>query len=190
MAQIPLIYQAFFLYIEPISTIVGAYFAWFQPQYYLDLTHHASAPKILGVPLGTEVVLRQLANLYFAFTLNEALVLRVTSDLKVWRTLLFGLLVADFGHLYSCFPLGTSYYWDFQNWNSIAWGNIAFVYCGATLRTCFLLGIGLGAGKKVKAQAQKAIRAVNDEIDSVTVIGSSPGKTTPKRRTRKPSSRS
>lgn len=72
--------------------------------------------------------------------------------------------------LYSCFPLGTSYYYDFQNWNAIAWGNIAFVYCGATLRTCFLLGIGLGAGKKVKAKAQKAIKEVRIEVPSVESI--------------------
>jgi len=155
MATIPLIYRLFFLYIEPFSTIVGAYYAWFQPQYYLSLTHVASAPTTtLGIPLGTEVVLRQLANLYFAFTLNEALVLRVTSDLRVWKTLLLGLLVADFGHLYSCFPLGVDYYYGFWNWNAIAWGNIAFVYCGATLRTCFLLGIGLGTGEQVKAKVK------------------------------------
>lgn len=189
MARIPLIYQAFFLYIEPISTIVGAYYAWLQPQYYLDLTHHASAPTILGVPTGTEVVLRQLGNLYLAFTLNEALVLRVTSDLRVWRTLLFGLLVADFGHLYSCYPLGTSYYYDYQNWNAIAWGNIAFVYCGATLRTCFLLGLGLGLEKKVRAQSEKASRTVNDKIENVTDVASS-GKSTPRRRGRKPKSKS
>lgn len=156
MVAIPWPYQAFFLYIEPISTIVGAYYAWFQPQYYLHLTHAASAPSQLsGVPLGTEVVLRQLANLYFAFTLNEALVLRATTDIRVWKTLLLGLLVADFGHLYSCFPLGVSYYYDFGNWNAIAWGNIAFVYCGATLRICFLLGIGLGGAKKMKAKMQR-----------------------------------
>lgn len=189
MAQIPLIYRAFFLYIEPISTIVGAYYAWFQPHYYLDLTHHASAPGFLGVPTGTEVVLRQLANLYFAFTLNEALVLRATSDLKVWRTLLFGLLVADLGHLYSCFPLGLSYYYDFQAWNAIAWGNIAFVYCGATLRTCFLLGFGLGTGKRAKAKGQKAIKSVSDSIESIEAP-SSPQKTTPKKRGRKAKSKS
>lgn len=189
MARIPFIYQAFFLYIEPISTIIGAYYAWFQPQYYLDLTHHASAPGILGVPTGTEVVLRQLGNLYLGFTLNEALVLRATTDLRVWRTLLFGLLIADFGHLYSCFPLGTDYYYDFQNWNSIAWGNIAFVYCGATLRTCFLLGIGLGVGKKLKTQGRKVTRFVDEKVESVPAP-SSPEKATPKKRGRKPKSTS
>lgn len=105
MVAIPWPYQAFFLYIEPISTIIGAYYAWFQPQYYLDLTHASSAPShILGVPVGTEVVLRQLANLYFAFTLNEALVLRATNDIRVWKTLLSGLLVADFGRTYFNLP--------------------------------------------------------------------------------------
>lgn len=185
MTTIPPIYQAFFLYIEPISTIVGAYYAWFQPQYYLDLTHPASAPGLFGVPLGTEVALRQLANLYLAFALNEALVLRATSDLRVWKTLLFGLLVADFGHLYSCFPLGLSYYYDFQNWNAIAWGNIAFVYCGATLRTCFLLGFGLGAGKKAKSKGHKAKKSVSNSVQSSSPATNSGKSATPGKRGRK-----
>lgn len=184
MAQIPLIYQAFFLYIEPISTLVGAYYAWFQPQYYLHLTHQTSAPAIFGVPIGTEVVLRQLGNLYFAFALNEALVLRATSDLKVWRTLLFGLLIADAGHLYSCLPLGTDYYYDFRSWNAIAWGNIAFVYCGATLRSCFLFGLGLGTGKEVRPRAHKAIPSLHANTrDSVSAP--SADKPTPRKRGRR-----
>lgn len=184
--SISVIYQLFFLYIEPISTIVGAYYAWFQPQYYLDLTHHASAPGLLGVPIGTEVVLRQLGNLYLAFTLNEALVLRVTSDLRVWRTLLFGLLVADFGHLYSCFPLGLDYYYDIRNWNAIAWGNIAFVYCGATLRTCFLLGIGVNSGGRAKGKSSKGMRVESNSFEnSIKAKPVSPAASSPKRRNRK-----
>ena len=168
MPAIPIIYQIFFLWIEPFSTVVGAYYAWFQPVTYLELTHAISAPSILGLPIGTNVALRQLANLYLAFALNEGLVLRATSDLKVWRALLLGLLIADFGHLYSCFPLGVSYYYDVAKWNSIAWGNIAFVYCGATLRTCFLLGIGLGGPTKAKKKTQKAIKSVNENVGAVT----------------------
>jgi len=134
------------------------------------------------------VVLRQLANLYFAFTLNEALVLRATSDLRVWKILLFGLLLADFGHLYSCYPLGSSYYYDFQNWNAIAWGNIAFVYCGATLRTCFLLGLGLGTGKKVKAKSQRAAKSVGDSVQKSSPAAASSNSATPRKRGRKPKS--
>jgi hypothetical protein len=138
--KVPTFYRLFFLYIEPISALVGAYFAHFQPQTYLELTHAASAPPE-SIPLGTQVVLTQLANLYFLFAMNEALVLRSTTDLRVWKTLLFGLLVADFGHLYSVFGLGSEVYWNVQQWSAMDWGNVAFVYAGATLRIAFLLGI-------------------------------------------------
>lgn len=181
--SIPILYKLFFLYIEPVSTVVGAFYAWFQPQTYLELTDAKSAPGVLGLPVGTHVVLRQLGNLYLAFTLNEALVLRATNDLRVWRTLLLGLLIADFGHLYSCFPLGLSYYYDVASWNSIAWGNIAFVYCGALTRTCFLLGLGLGSERKAKAKARRKIQAASEDLgltspskDTKQAAGQSPKK--------------
>ncbi len=140
--SLPLIYRLFFLVIEPISTLVGAFYAHFRQDEYLALTHADSAP--LPAPLGTSVVMSQLANLYFLFALNEALVLRSTGDLRVWKVLLFGLLVADFGHLYSLSPLGPSIYWDASRWNAIDWGNVPFVYLGASMRIAFLAGVGLG----------------------------------------------
>ena len=140
-AAIPRIYKAFFLYIEPISTIVGAYYAFFQQQTYLDQTHSLSAP-ITGIPVSTSIVLGQLSNLYLLFALNEALVLRATSDLRVWRTMLLCLLIADVGHLYSVKPLRLQIYWNIMEWNAIDWGNIGFVYAGASTRVAFLLGFG------------------------------------------------
>ena len=51
------------------------------------LTHAASTPeKLLGLPVSTQVVLQQLGNLYVAFAINEALVLRATSDIRVWES--------------------------------------------------------------------------------------------------------
>lgn len=163
---LPLPYTLFFLWIEPISTLVGAYFAHFQQQKYLDDTipsglgvstresivsscyaescHTCSAPwKIMLI---CWKVLSQLANLYFAFTLNEALVLRATRDRRVWSTLLLGLLIADFGHIYACKAAGVELYYSFWTWNAMWAGNLGFVYMGATLRTCFLLGVGLPRG--------------------------------------------
>ncbi|KAI4130378.1 MAG: hypothetical protein LQ347_003409 [Umbilicaria vellea] len=155
---IPLTYRMFFLFIEPISALVGAYFSFFQPQTYLELTHAASAP-LTGIPLTTQVVLQQLSNLYLLFAINEALVLRSTSDLRVWRTLLCGLLVADFGHLYSVNGLGSHVYWNASLWTAMDWGNVGFVYFGAVMRTAFLLGIGLpgeNTGAKGVASSQGA----------------------------------
>ena len=142
--QVASIYKYFFLYIEPLSTLVGAYYSSYDQQTYLNLTHAGSSPKE-GIPISTQIVLLQLSNLYLLFAINEALVLRVTSDLKIWRMLLFCLLVADLGHLYSVSALGLQIYWNVLGWNAIDWGNVAFVYAGATVRMFFLLGFGVGS---------------------------------------------
>jgi hypothetical protein len=147
---LPYAYSLFFLTIEPISALIGAYYAHFRPLEYLQLTNLPSSPSTLStIPLSTTIVLSQLANLYFLFALNEALVLRSTGDLRVWKTVLFGLLIADFGHLYSVKGLGSSIYWDVMRWNKMDWGNVGFVYMGASMRIAFLTGIGLG-GRVVK----------------------------------------
>ena len=139
---LPLAYRAFFLLIEPIATLVGAYYAFFRQSEYLELTDAASVPS--PIPLGTSVAMSQLANLYFFFAISEALVLRSTSDLRVWKTVLFCLLIGDIGHLYTVRELGPHIYWSVTKWNAIDWGNIAFVYVGASMRISFLANIGLG----------------------------------------------
>ncbi|XXH05152.1 hypothetical protein Hte_011577 [Hypoxylon texense] len=146
---LPLAYRAFFLIIEPISALVGAYYAHFRQDEYLAMTIHT--PSELSS--GTSIVLSQLANLYLLFALNEALVLRSTGDLRVWRTVLSVLLIADFGHLYSVGGLGFWVYWNVTRWNAIDWGNVGFVYLGAAMRISFLAGVGLGTPA---AKAKKA----------------------------------
>ncbi|KXX81842.1 hypothetical protein MMYC01_201836 [Madurella mycetomatis] len=149
---LPLPYRLFFLLIEPIATLLGAYFAHFGQPRYLELTHAASAPS--PIPLGTSIAMSQLANLYFAFAMSEALVLRSTSDLRVWKTVLFCLLVADLGHLYTVRVLGPQIYWSIFEWNAIDWGNIPFVYLGASMRVAFLAGVGFNPrSKKLKTSA-------------------------------------
>ncbi|KAI1484076.1 hypothetical protein K445DRAFT_17673 [Daldinia sp. EC12] len=145
---LPLAYRAFFLIIEPISALVGAFYAHLRQDEYLSMTTHTASP----VPLGTSIILSQLANLYLLFALNEALVLRSTGDLRVWRTVLFVLLVADFGHLYSVSGLGSWVYWDVTRWNPIDYGNVLFVYLGASMRIAFLTGVGLGTSSPTKTK--------------------------------------
>lgn len=139
---LPVAYRLFFLVIEPISALVGAFYAHFRQTEYLLLTHASTA--ISPVPTGTSIIMSQLANLYLLFALNEALVLRSTGDLRVWKTVLFVLLIADLGHLYSVSAVGSDVYWSIRSWNAIDWGNIPFVYLGASMRIAFLLGVGLG----------------------------------------------
>jgi hypothetical protein len=143
---------------KPISALVGAFYAHVRPLEYLQLTHAASAPSYPStIPLSTSIVLSQLANLYLLFAINEALVLRATSDLRVWKTVLFGLLLADFGHLYSVKDLGFDVYWNILKWNKMDWGNVGFVYAGATMRLLFLTGVGLDTPASRKA-AERTVR--------------------------------
>ena len=140
--EIALYYKVFFLFIEPLFALFGAICAGLYPNHYLAMTEHLPS-SIDILPLGIHISLRQLANMYLLFTLNEALILRVTNDQRVWRVVLFNLAVADIGHLISVAPLGAGIYRDVTQWNSMDWGNIPFVYLGLTSRICFLLGWGV-----------------------------------------------
>lgn len=120
-ASVPWLYSLFFLWIEPFSTLVGAYFSFLQQDEYMRMTFSSAAVPILGVTTTESIVLNQLANLYFVFAFNEALVLRATTDRKVWKAFLLGLLIADFGHLYSVHSAGWPVYYRFWEWNAMYW---------------------------------------------------------------------
>lgn len=160
--KLPAYYTAFFLFIEPVSALVGAFYAHFRPLEYLQLTHATSAPAYAStIPTSTGIVLDQLSNLYLLFAINETLVLRSTSDLRVWKTVLLGLLIADLGHLYSVSSLGIEIYWNALLWNKMYWGNVGFVYAGATMRILFLAGYGLDSASGREAAQKAAARKSN-----------------------------
>jgi len=150
MSSIPFFpYKLFFLYVEPVSALAGAYYAVLKPAEYLqDLTISPSTitNPILTIPM--RMSLAQLANLYLLFALNEHLVLSSTSSTTVWRRLLFCLLLADFGHLATMIPLGPDVFWKVWDWNAMVWGSVGFVYLGASLRISFLMGLGLSGGSE------------------------------------------
>lgn len=143
VSEIALYYRVFFLIIEPISALAGAVCAGLYPSQYLALTEQGPSASNVLLPQAVHVSLRQLANMYLLFALNEALILRITADRRVWTVLLVNLLIADIGHLYSVAPLGPAIYYDVTRWNAMDWGNIAFVYLGMTSRICFLAGWGI-----------------------------------------------
>ena len=68
------------------------------------------------------------------------------------------MLLADFGHLYSVKGLGLEIYWNALKWNKMDWGNVGFVYAGATMRMLFLAGVGLDTANGRKAAVRAAAR--------------------------------
>jgi hypothetical protein len=160
--RLPLPYTLFFLTIEPLSALLGAFFAFSKPVLYLQWMPNTSAPLTSSsIPPSTNVILVQLANLSLLFALNEAFVLRATYDIRVWRTVLWVLLIADVGTLYSVNVLGSSIYWNIMQWNALHWRSIGLVYVGTIMRLAFLFGVGLGtkvsktkAGKEATSKTQ------------------------------------
>lgn len=169
----PLIYRLFFLYIEPLSALLGAYYAAFKPSTYLDLlSTRPTLTSNLGSGSGGESIdtptlttLYQLANLYLLFALNEHLVLSRSTSLKTWRTLLVGLLIADFGHLATMVPVARSkgirgmeeMFVEFWTWNAMEWGSVGFVYVGALMRVSFLVWTGTGVGGSKREGVAKGV---------------------------------
>ncbi|PIL37654.1 hypothetical protein GSI_01348 [Ganoderma sinense ZZ0214-1] len=135
LSTIPLAYRIFFLYLEPLTALVGASFATLAPAQYLA---HLSPPPPSSFPsdpeTGTLVAVYQLANLFLFCALSEALVLRSTASRRTWRALLGALLVADAGHLATLLPLARA--------GGFVSGDAAFVYVAAGMRVAFLLGFG------------------------------------------------
>lgn len=67
---VPWFYTLFFLYIEPVATAVGAYYAHLDQSAYMTLTMEMARPAtagLLGVSMQESIVLTQLANMYFVF---------------------------------------------------------------------------------------------------------------------------
>ena len=84
-SSIPLAYRVFFLVVEPMTTLLGAGYAYFAPQTYLSLLATSAPLNATSVPMSppdavTLVAVHRLANMYLMFTLNEALVLACTQN--------------------------------------------------------------------------------------------------------------
>lgn len=140
---IPFPYRLFLLYIEPLAAFVGAILAHFHPTRFLSTmsataTYHPS----------NQIIYDQLAATYVLFAFNEAVVLRVTDSIKVWKALLLGILICDVIHLYgTSIALGSDVMLNPALWRWEDAVNISMLVGPIIMRLAFLLGVGLNNGK-------------------------------------------
>ncbi|KAK9385506.1 hypothetical protein V1515DRAFT_607641 [Lipomyces mesembrius] len=141
-------YRLYFLYVEPFLALSGAYLAIFRPELYLSMTvpHKVMYPPTDSLSpsnhLLTTLLLTHISCLYVFFAFNEAVVLRCTNDLRVWKALLSTCLLSDVGHLYANFIVAEpTVFWNPWSWGSDEWGNLGTLWLGALLRVAFLWGL-------------------------------------------------
>ena len=152
-AEVPLVYRLLFLYIEPFGAFMGTIINIFDPLRYLQSLSPAATMSDFS-PL-TRPIYDQLAAHLLFFSWSQAVVLRYTEDLRVWKTLLFGMFLCDVLHLYASYRiLGTEVFLNPAMWRWEEWVNFVMLYGPGGLRLAFCAGFGLG---RTEQRARKQV---------------------------------
>ncbi|KAH8594959.1 hypothetical protein B0O99DRAFT_652462 [Bisporella sp. PMI_857] len=138
-----LIYRIYFLYLDPILALGGAYLIYTDPSKFL----HSTIPQPLTLTPTTltpllALLLTNIAALYVYLALNEALVLRLSSELKVWKAVILGLVISDAGHIYAVYAAAPERLFEILKWTNDEWINNGILILGLLLRIGFLVGFG------------------------------------------------
>jgi hypothetical protein len=101
-------YTLYFLYLDPLFAIFGTLLIIFNPVKFLTSTSPLPLASSISIALSQptiapiiQLLLTNIAALYLLLAVNEALVLRASNEIKVWKAVLVSLVVADVGHLYA-----------------------------------------------------------------------------------------
>ncbi|RFU77463.1 hypothetical protein TARUN_4766 [Trichoderma arundinaceum] len=137
--RIPFAYRALFLYFEPAAASFGAWLLHFRPETFLK-----TMSPVAKYAADNQVIYDQLAATYILFAFVEAVILRATNDLHLWKGILIGILVCDAIHLYGSWTaLGGAVFWDPRSWRPEDWVNLGSLWGQAAVRLAFVTGVGL-----------------------------------------------
>ena len=145
ITRISVVYRIYFLYFEPVAALGGTYLCLFDPMLFLRGTVPSPAfNTAFPIPITPilQLLLTNIGSLYVLFAINEALVLRVSRERRVWSTILASMLAADCGHIYAAYTAAPDRIFQCLAWNSEEWINYGTLILGMVLRILFLMGIG------------------------------------------------
>ncbi|KAJ4327427.1 hypothetical protein N0V84_002199 [Fusarium piperis] len=140
LSNIPTLYRLLFLYLEPFLAIGAALQTHFAPTIFLKTMSQTSeyAPD-------NQVIYDQVAALYTLFAFNEAVLLRLTNDIRVWKGVFTGIFICDILHLHASWAsLGAEVFWNPRAWRVEDWANLGALWGLGAVRVAFLAGVGLG----------------------------------------------
>jgi len=139
LPHIPLAYRLLLLYVEPVMAFNGALLLLFKPDVFLN----TFSPDLRSSP-DSQIVYDQLGATYILFAFNQAIVLRVARDLRVWKAIVLGILICDAVHFWAGWkvmiqdgntnPIG---------WRPEDWVAVLSLIIPGSLRLAFLLGVGI-----------------------------------------------
>ncbi|KAF2684919.1 hypothetical protein K458DRAFT_388617 [Lentithecium fluviatile CBS 122367] len=143
LPYIPLAYRLLLFYIEPFFALNGSYLLLFKPAVFL----HTFSANLAYAP-SNQIIYDQLGAVYMLFAFNQAVVLRIAQDIRVWKAILVGILICDAVHFWAGMklmvddgntsPLG----WRPEDWVAV----LALVIPGG-MRIAFLCDVGIRYGE-------------------------------------------
>ncbi|KAK4453512.1 hypothetical protein QBC34DRAFT_208741 [Podospora aff. communis PSN243] len=139
-SELPTFPHLVFTILEPISLLAGAFPAILSPAWFIS--QQIDSPVPVSSTAQAELVAQQLGNCYFLAFLLGVAVLYSTTEIRVVRSYLFALWIADISHIaITMFGLGYGATMAPGSWNSMAWGNIGVTGFLFLTRSAYFIGV-------------------------------------------------
>ncbi|KAK4125583.1 hypothetical protein N657DRAFT_642324 [Parathielavia appendiculata] len=142
---LPLAYRLTLLVLEPLRALNGAVMTFRAPA---DYVAHVTHKPALYSP-ANQFLYMQLGGAWLLFAFNEAVVLRLVDDLRVWRLLCWGMLVSDIVYHVSSVQAvgGWGEFVRVGEWNTFDWAVFASAVVPMVVRLLVVAGVGVKTNK-------------------------------------------
>lgn len=139
--HIPLFYRLFFLYIDPLFNLSGIYVSFLDHTAYLSM----GVPRSLTTtptPI-TEYLIMALGSWSLSILVIQTLLLQQYRDVKLWKIVMFGILLTDFGLVYGLYAANPTGIWQVGKWMQGEWISHGIFATVIPIRMAFLAGVGM-----------------------------------------------
>jgi hypothetical protein len=145
---VPLMYRITFNWIEPFFATAGALQAYIFPQSLLEI----EMPSIEYSPI-LQPLFTQRTGLWLLLALNDAVTLRATHDVIIWRLILAGGLFSGFFYYLNILEdHGSARFWNPKAWDLNDWITLVLTLVPMAIKLAYVAGIGFGKSLKSKKQ--------------------------------------
>jgi hypothetical protein len=135
---IPAFYRIFFTWIDPIICLWGAYMDFFDPRMVLSSHILNDTPDI-----GHIMILKQRGGGMLNFGFISAVLLRYTTDIKIWHIVEIANLIVDFAYFPAVFgALNAQMRVLPETWRAEDWGSLVITGFATLVRLSFLARVG------------------------------------------------
>ena len=149
---LPPFYAFFFTYFDPLISLSGAITDFIAPNFVVNSLVPASHLHTPSLHLHYNFIFQQAGGSMLAVSFLSGVLLRSSTDLKVWKHVQTAILLIDLATLYSAWDaLRLQDRLEFRTWRGEDWGTVGLTAFVTVLRVAFLAEVGFRRGRGKKA---------------------------------------